>query len=127
MYIQSSNRVLTKTLKQDEIATLDLLAYLYLKYGQVRRACVYLKFLVSLCPNSARLHRSYALALLMDGSTEEAEQFASLSLELAASPVERAVAHLILCFAFHKLGRFLDAEVSSAQFILERSQMNTTL
>jgi|GEM_PF-5604865 len=127
MYIHSPNRTLAKSLSQDEIATLDLLAYLYLKYGQVHQACVYLKFLISLCPRSARLHRSYALALLTNGATEEAEQFASISLELAASPVERAVAHLILCFVFHKLGRFLDAEISSAQFILERSQMSTTL
>ncbi|PWU11813.1 MAG: hypothetical protein C5B47_00360 [Verrucomicrobia bacterium] len=123
MYIQSSNETLMQSLSRDEIATLDLLAYLYLKYGQARRACVYLKFLVSLCPDSARLYRSYSLALLMDGCTEEAEQFASLSLALAASPSERAVSHLLLCFVFHKLGRPLDAEVSSAQFIQERNQI----
>jgi tetratricopeptide (TPR) repeat protein len=127
VYIQSSNKILAKSLSQDEIATLDLLAYVYLKYGHIRRACVYLKFLISLSPNSARLHRSYALALLMNGSIEEAEQFALYSLKLAASSMERAFAHLILCFVLHKLGRFLDAEVSSSQFILERDQTDTIL
>ncbi len=112
-----------KPLSTDAIATLDLLAYLYLRYGQAQRACIYLKFLTDLCPKSARLHRSYATALLMNGATEEALRFASLSLELAASPFDRAVAHLIRCFVFHKLGRSLEAEVSSAQFILERRDM----
>jgi hypothetical protein len=116
-----------KSLNTDEIATLDLLAYLYLKYGQAQRACVYLKFLTDLCPESARLHRSYATALLMNGAVEEALRFASLSLELATSPLDRAVAHLILCFVFHKLGRSLEAEMSSDQFILERQHMNTSL
>lgn len=116
-----------KSLTEEEIATLDLLAYSYLRYGKAKRACVYLKFLVQLHPKSARFHRSYATALLMDGASEEALWFASRSLELATSSFERAVSHLILCFIFHKLGYSLEAEVSTAQFIMERRHPNISL
>ena len=116
-----------RSLTAQEVGTLDLLAYLYLRYGHAGRARIYLELLVRLRPESARLHRSYATALLMDGAPREALEAASLSLELAQSSSDRAIAHLILCFAFHRLGRFSEAEASTDQFILERQNTDSLL
>lgn len=114
-------------LTTDEISTLDLLAYNHLKYGQAKQACAYLKFLINLCPDSARIHRSYAMSLLSTNSLEEALKYANISLELAKDSLDRAASQIILCLTYHKLNRTAEAQASSEQFILERQNTNQPL
>ena len=113
----------TPTVPREQlIALLDLLSFLYLRYGKPERARDYLNFLVSIETKNSRFYRALAAAEVASGNPDGAYAAVEKSLRFARNAKDRASGYLLLSRILLKMNRPDAAREAANRFLDEQAQ-----